>query len=454
MRNLLYILLVLILSLPGILGITCLYEEKPLHGDIDKNNLFSPIDFCWDIWFEGSFQKEMEKSAAAGTGARNFLVRTANQLNYNLLRTTDNDNVVIGKEDYLYEKGYITAYSGRNFCGEYFISHAIDDFKRLQQILKEKFGTDLVLIFEPGKAGTFPEFIPENERRHGDVTDNYSVFIKECNKQNLAFLDLQNYFLKMKDTSRYPLFSPYGVHWTTYGMYLATDTLLSYLGKATGLNIADIQINDIRLTDTTKDVDFDLENTLNLLYDLPRKSFAFPAVTWDTAGRDRPKVLTIADSYFWMMHNHGLPHMAFANEVYWYYYKTIFPYIWLDNPRWIKDIDRRAVTEKQDVILFMITEMNLYRAFWGFTDELLGWYDTSRVKDPLFEAMKFILYDDVLYQMLLERSEIWSCPFDVALQRFAQSLVEFREGSENPDVKRFWTTYNELYIIKYGSFPN
>ena len=448
MRNLLYILLLLILSIPGIIGITCLYDEKPLHGDINRNNLFVPNDFCWDIWFEGSYQKEMEKSASAGTGARNLLIRIANHLNYYLLRTTDNENVVIGKENCLYEKGYITAYSGRNFCGEYFITHAIDDFKRLQKILKEKFGTNLVLVIEPGKAGTFPEFIPESEGRHGNATDNYSVFIKECSKRNLACLNLQQYFLQMKDSSRYLLFSPYGVHWTTYGMYLAADTLLSYLGKTTGLNMADIRINEIQLTDTTKDVDFDLENTLNLLYDLPHKTFAFPVISWDTAGRDRPDVLTIADSYFWMMYNHGIPDMAFANKEYWYYYKTIYPNIWLDNSKWLKDIDRRAVTEKQDVILLMITEMNLHRAFWGFTDELLGWYDTARVKDPLFEAMKFILNDDLLYKMVLKRSELWSCPFEVALQRFAQSLIEFRKAAENPDVKRFWTTYNELYLLK------
>ena len=448
MKKLLYISVLVIISIPGFLGITCLYEESPMHGDISKNELYLPQDFCWDIWFSGLYQYEIERSASAGTGARGILARIVNQINFFILRTNGNKHVVVGKNNYLYEKGYITAYTGKNFCGEYFISRSVAEFRKLQKLLKEKYNTDLILVFEPGKAGTFPENIPEYEKLYSAGNNNYSEFIKQCNQQDLQALDLQNYFLMLKDSSDYPLFSPYGVHWTTYGMYLATDTILAYIRNKTGRNVADINITDLQITDTTKDVDFDLEKTMNLYSDLPHVNFAFPVIRWDTAGKERPKVLTIADSYYWSLYNNKVPEMAFSNKEYWYYYKTIYPYVWLDNPKWIKDIDREAVYLDQDIILFMITEMNLHRAFWGFTDELLDQFDTTRIKDPLFETMKYILNDELFYPIIIEKTSEWSCSFELALNKMSSFIINLREHPESKQAKDFWSAYRKLKRIK------
>ena len=68
-----------------------------------------------------------------------------------------------------------------------------------------------------------------------------------------------------------------------------------------------------------------------------------------------------------------IPQNMFATYDYWYYNKLVFPDIWTENHP-VSKLDFKKEIEKQEVILIMITEMNLYKAFWGFPEQVCKTY--------------------------------------------------------------------------------
>ena len=67
-------------------------------------------------------------------------------------------DVVIGKENYLYEKGYIDAFFGVDFIGHDSIAISAYKLKMIQDTLA-KLNKTLLIILAPGKGDFFPEYI-------------------------------------------------------------------------------------------------------------------------------------------------------------------------------------------------------------------------------------------------------------------------------------------------------
>jgi len=369
-KRLIATIIFIILILPISQSYFNFVELKPLKG------AFEPIDkpdlkwFTWKSWFNENFQKSINKSIEAHVGFKNIFIRLNNQIDYWLFRKSNTNNVIVGKSDCLYEEGYILDYTGKNFIGVDSLERVLIKAKRLQDFLKKNKNIDLIIVFEPGKASFFPEFIPKRYKPEKKSISNYDYLSQRCKALNIIHLDLNSWFKSIKDTSSYPLFPKYGVHWSTYGMYLATDTLLKFIEKVTEKNITHFKIKYLNVTDKLKDVDFDIELTMNLLFSLPHETMAYPVINFEEDNNaQKPNLLTIADSYYWSIYNSKIPDNVFNNHKFWYYYKTIYPDIWGENAIYIDHSNLKENIENYDIILIMTTELNTSKPFFGFIED-------------------------------------------------------------------------------------
>ena len=262
-----------------------------------------------------------------------------------------------------------------NFVGKDSIQNELRRVKWVQNYLKNEKNIDLILVFEPGKASFFPEHIPERYHSENKTISNYLNYTQECKTLKINCLDLNAWFMSMKSTSKYPLFPKYGVHWSTFGMCLAADTLVKFIETTRGIDMPNPYWKEMNITDELKDVDFDLELTLNLLFPLPHEIMAYPKLAFENeSGKIKPRILTIADSYYWSIYNSQIPEKVFGKHEFWYYNRTVYPDIWGDKAVYVDHTKDKEMIEKQDVILVMITEMNLNRSFFGFFDDLYKIY--------------------------------------------------------------------------------
>lgn len=313
-------------------------------------------------WFSGDYGRKKEDFIRSDFGFHAVLVRLYNQIQYSFFNQACTKNVVIGKDDYIYEDRYIDAYYGRDFIGDEAIEVRTQQVKELQDTLKN-YGIFLFTVFTPGKGMYYPEFIPENKRGPRTRT-NYEAYIDAYNRNGLNYIDFEKYFIAMKDTSRYPLYTRGGIHWTYYGEVLAIDSIIRYLHKNAGMKRTALTVNSIKTSTVPEFRDNDAASAMNILKELNRDTLAYPQLSYNDSLKQF-NFFTVGDSYYWDMQLHFAPFL-FNDSWFWYYYNKMYGWngttidIEYSKPR-ISDI----LIMKNVVCIFQ-TDAALTNLGWGF----------------------------------------------------------------------------------------
>ena len=370
-KNILFAAIMLLLFSPMLQKKIKLFDEKPLNGSFEV-----PEDpyFSLEGWFEGKYQTDQQNYSNQSIGFRNSLVRLYNQIHYSLYDQARANGVIVGKYGYLYEENYIKTHLGRDFVGESKIVEKTEKLRRLADTLKRK-GIDLVIVFAPGKGSFYSEFIPESYNPTYRTTTNYEVYRKQILQKEICFLDFNDWFRKMKSSSPYPLFPKTGIHWSNYGEVLAADSIIKYINSIQkDKKIPELVIGNVEVPDTTRYSDDDIEKGMNLLFNIEDLPMGYPHFRLlKDVNSNKVKVLTVADSYYWGMFNWGLSRDAFNEGQFWFYNVQIYPDSYTA-PLNVGDIDMIEEVEKNDVIILMSTDANLYKFAFGFIDQLYDAY--------------------------------------------------------------------------------
>ncbi len=368
-KRILFSLLLLVLFVPMIQRFTHFSYVIPLDGAFTAP---PTPEATWSNWFEGDYQSAQEEFLNFNIGFKPFFVRVYNQISFSLYNQAHLANAVIGKDNYLYEVQYINAYKGEDFIGVDSIKLKVEKLQRVSDTLSKK-GVDLIVMLAPGKASFYPEFVPDRFDIKNRTTTNYDVYIEELAKTDIHLLDFKKWFEEQKEISPYPLFPKTGTHWSNYGNVLVADSTIKYINSIQEeKHIPPLQITDIIRTREMRHPADDIEKGMNLLINIPDLEMGYPEVEI-TTGDCNPKVLTIADSFYWDMYNWKLSERAFDNGQFWFYNVTIYPDSYQELLL-VKDVNTMKEVEKNDVVLLLSTEANLRIFAFGFIDELYKQY--------------------------------------------------------------------------------
>ena len=376
-KNILYGLLMIMLGLPLIQRIIPIFDETPLKGAFSIPQ--KPSITIASV-FDGTFQDAYNDYFEHTIGFRPLLVRINNQVDYSIFDTAQASGVIIGKQNYLFEINYIKAYKGWDYQGDSAIeAHAVKaDF--VHRKLAEA-GKTLLFVFAPGKASFFPEYISdEYMRKSSGKKTNHDVFTEKFRKHEVPYIDFNSWFVQMKDTVSYPLYPQCGIHWSAYGVALATDSLIHYIEKERNIDMVEFSWNGFDLPDTLRNPDYDIAEGMNLLFKIPHYPMAYPRVQFGSEeGKARPNVIMVADSYYWNIFGKGYSDRIFNDNNFWYYNVEAHNPEW-PLPRKTTELDMATELGKADVIIVMATEANLYRFPYGFIDRA---YETLSKEDVL-----------------------------------------------------------------------
>ena len=234
--------------------------------------------------------------------------------------------------------------------------------KFIQERLKEN-GTDLYVLFAPGKGSYCSEYIPNKWKdkfnKHG--TTNYKSYRNAFDRKKINYIDFNAWFLEMKETTPYPLFGKAGIHWSKYGEFLAADSLLQKIGEIRNAPMPDLVLDQITKEEKNRSGDYDIGEGMNLLFELPTFPMGYPQFHWDWDTSQKQQIVTfIADSYFWGMFNYGFSRDLFGDGEFWYYNKLIYPDSYI-TPLEVSTINIKEKAEENDVIILLSTDANLYK---------------------------------------------------------------------------------------------
>ncbi|MBL0309946.1 MAG: hypothetical protein IPP77_09790 [Bacteroidetes bacterium] len=330
------------------------------------------VNFDFKIWFTRDYADKKDEYLSSCFGFRPDFVRLHNQLKYWAFKLASSNNVIIGKENYLYEQHYIDEYFGTSFIGEEKIVQNVRDLKELQDSLSVR-GIFMFTFFAPGKGSFYPEFIPNRAVKPKQPNTNYSAYISTCQKAGINYVDCKAWFMAMKDTSRYRLFPKGGVHWSYYGDMLAFDSLVHYVEGKTGKDLPDLKLDSIQVRFTPMKRDYDAGDGLNLIFPLFKDTLAYPHYSVNWKDKDQMASLTIADSYYWEMYMSLAP-QVFSEVNFWYYFNDFVS----KNGHTANKHDMKDFICQHQVVCLMYTDAGLANFGSGFIQSALYQFKEKR----------------------------------------------------------------------------
>lgn len=318
-------------------------------------------------WFERVYQEKMDNYVNENFGFRKLLVKLDNQINYTVNGNFNVKHLLSAKENYLFDKKFIDEFTGRSYRGKAHIDSVVTDLSRLNDSLKAK-GKKLLICFAPCKESFYPEYLPDSIRISNETISNYTQYKKEFERKKISLLDYNVLFKQMKDTVSYPLFNQGGVHWTTYGTYLALDTLLKRITYETKKRTNSIRFKTIEISETARYADDDIVKAMNIYQNINSGKLAYPTVefTLHPDSCDKPKVIIVGDSFYYGLNNTWLPLSTFSQESYFlYYFQQVIPYDIKKDGMQMQALDFKKELKNTDLVILFFSIGNLNQFPYG-----------------------------------------------------------------------------------------
>ena len=379
------LLFIFTLFLPMLQHTFSIPPSTPLMGKEEV-----PPEVKWSLagWLNGSCQEQYGKRRASRLGLRGHLVKTHNQLHYSLFHrvvSTTSTNVIIGKDNWLYEKGYVDKLNTASKDDGAFIEGRVQQLRILQDKLKD-LGIAFVFVIAPSKAELYPEFIPANLLKKPlpeGTTSDYQQARVALERQGINYVDTHTIFAREKQEKEYQLFGPSGVHWNKYGAYLAWANLAPLVNDHIRVPL---QIPALKRVEsrTSELIEADLASLLNFWETALTSPLTDYPVFVDTpiAKTDKPSVLIVGDSFMFTLVDTVAKARLTTDLDVWYYFKRHFKYpaqgdhINLDAPIETSltkgPIDWQNQLFKKDLVILVATEIWLPELGFGFIEEALA----------------------------------------------------------------------------------
>jgi len=424
MKKLIFYIFLVLLLLPMV------QKEWNFIQPMELNGSFKPakdIDITSEGWFAAIYQSKKEKYIKKNIGFRARMIMAYNQIQYSCFDQANNPGGVVGQDNYLYLESYIFNETGENYVGDL----RIDTIAERLLFLQDYFGkrdVDLLTVFLPSKASFYPEYFPEQYKYF--PKSNYSAFCEVFDSLNINYIDVNQYFLDIKEEVDYPLFPKNGIHWTTYGMGLGMDSLIKKIEQIRALDLPDFSWEEpVNMEAMSHLTDYDAENLMNLIFEMPRADMPYPKFIFEKDSlKSKTKTLVISDSYYWRAYQEEIPHHVFDWGGFWYYFNTS-RYIENGNEvvEEVKDLEVEETLLEQDVIVLFASHATLHIYPYGFDKEM---FPLLLPKDDsaFYHYLKQQIYADTsemdrLTQLAEEKGHVFEEELDVQIDLNAKRYI-------------------------------
>ncbi|MDP1727525.1 MAG: hypothetical protein Q8M15_12135 [Bacteroidota bacterium] len=416
-KHKLFIFVMVILLLPVIQQVLHFCKVAPLNGDYKKAE---KPEISFANWFKSEYQIKEVNWQNEYFGFRNILVRLHNQVGYVIYKKPYANQVVFGKNGFLFAQNYIDAFTGKDFIGETAIGAKLQKIKLVTEILKRK-NISMLCVLAPGKASFFHEFIEDKDASIKGRT-NYSVYAKLLKDSNIPYIDFKQWFDTLKVKQTHFLFPKNGIHWSSYGAILAADSLIKKIGEMRNIDIPKLIIDRVVLKDELSETDNDVGRGMNLLvgpktYPMPYAEYHFE----NDRNKTKPRVIVVADSYYWTLPTFEMREKSFNGVNFLYYNKELHP----TGPEMIpmSKVNLKELILNTDMVVLLCTDGNLSGFDWNFSQNVFDLFNGEYIQ-RLKETKTRIQKDAAWFKLIQKKAIARKISTDSMLQIDAMFVIE------------------------------
>lgn len=413
MRNkplyiILFSLLLAFLFLPMVQEHYSLFKVKPLKGHT------KPIDFpelSYKSYSQGKFQGKLEQYVSENFGFRETVIRLYNQYVWTCFNKTYVHFITPGKNNWIYYTGAVKDYYGTE---QHSIYKSTESAKKnydnnirmmcqLRNILKT-YDIEFLSFMAPSKVRVYPEYLPDMKRDTNTINpvDYYSEKFAETGFPNI---EMTSWFISMKDTLGYQVFSTMDNHWQFTSIY-AYDSLFRFMDSLKDSGFPKIKYGEPYPHHVKYQDD---EASLNLLFPVRNKNTEYKMdVTVECDSNDiKPKVLFVGDSFIWGL-TKFLPYEKILGDIeIWFYNKDVYKGF-SKTPYKKEDVNILESILNTDYIVFYTTGHQWYRSTYGFVEDALL---ALCVSDSLMEAESIRIADSLNISIKKAQEKIKKEPY-------------------------------------------
>ena len=406
-----------------------LFDFRPLTGVVAED----PLPKAGLAQFSNQrLQRWIDAHLRLNYGFREPLTRLYNQYLWDFYDQTnlvETKKIYIGDDGWIYESQHVEEYyvgKGRWYASdslgmaEYFGKEALRLYQ-LQQILETQ-DTHLFVLLLPGKEVVYPEHVPEtDDYPHNKVFSATEFYHQTFDELGVNYIDVNPWFLQMKDTVDYLLYPQTGTHWSNYAALYVADSLIRYMEHLGDIRMEHFTIGERE--ERTEYPDDDLEQLMNLARPLPKApNYYAPYTIIEDSTASHPYLITIGDSYFWNLVNATPFGKVMGNLRYWYYFSSVYFDNKHDN---IKEVDVLQDVIDADFVMVAYCTPQIYVMSQGFSQRLL--LDICCNHDDLAmaqkQAIKTIHNSPVWMKRMVDLSNEYDIPIDTVVYGEAMNTV-------------------------------
>lgn len=337
-------------------GLTYIFRTKIKNK---KKGIVFETALTVNNFFNSKYQNDIENFLKEkGKIAKKFR-KINNTIIFKLFSSTSS-GVIIGKDDFLFENGYIKEKFAFDKKDYETIKNNVKKVKEVQNILNKN-GIRFLYILAPTKADFYEEYLPKKFdcllKNNKEEERNYTKFKKALDEYNVNYIDVNEYFMKNKYNSKKYLFPKYGIHWSEYGFLNFFNNILNpqYFNN-------NIICNDFVESKKSLNTDFDLGDLCGI-----DKNF-FKSKTDNVYFRNckikdkniaLPKTIFIGDSFSDIIYNNFKDIFTDGtNHFRWWYYKDF----WTFDSKILNNLQVNQIIDilkKKELIIFIHTAPNI-----------------------------------------------------------------------------------------------
>lgn len=175
-------------------------------------------------------------------GFRELMIKTFNISIYKIFNKTMSEDVIIGKDDWLFYQGEkkiaLKNYQNKKNYTEKQLKKILKNVKKLNSWCKQQ-GVEFILMLIPNKEYVYSEFLPNgiyeiNETKNIDLVVNY---IREHSDIKVVYP--KNELLEMKNQGL--VYYKYDTHWNELGGYVGYKALMDTLGNEDVISLENVK---------------------------------------------------------------------------------------------------------------------------------------------------------------------------------------------------------------------
>lgn len=466
-KTILFTLTALLLFASMLRNLINLPRFRPLRGVVVEE---AKPEFTFRNCCDGSYQQQVEPYLKQHFGYREPLIRLYNQYLWDFYGKTPvtEGQVSFGKDGWMYEPWVVADHYQRQF--RYYatdstqmaamLSEEAHRVLQLQEIL-ESYGIRLFVCLVPAKDLICPEYLPENQDTRYDNEPKISARFfneEEYSRLGVNHLNLEQWFLQIKDTVDFMLFPKTGTHWARYAALQGADTLIRYMEQLDSINMHNLVIGP-KWLHSAIDPDDDLESLLNLIRPLPKPKYYYAEVKADDdTTAVKPKIIVIGDSFWWTIAAQLPLSEFFSENPYWYYNSTVYY-----DPRYnsVDEFDLAEELLTADFVVLFYNATQQYRMNDGFTQkaiEALGQVpegveldSAAFIEREIQRITAKLLADHNSMDMIRQKAETNGVSIEKQLRDDAEWIINYQieQGIMNwPARKKVTNTKSEDYGIQ------